>query len=267
MAGRRTVKAAAGSLVVVGVGIGGVHQTTPEALAHMRQADRLFYLALDPVTETWLSSVNPGASSLYGSYATGKPRLRSYREMTARILSAVQSGQRVCVAFYGHPGVLVMVTRFAVRAVRRIGRPAHIVPGISAEALLYADLDVDPGTSGVQSFEATDFLLYKRRSDPTSALILWQIGVLGELTLRDVKLPVRADRIEVLVKRLLRDYPRHHRVVLYEASTFPTRKPIVERVALSKLPRANIRPMMTMYVPALANRAPDPKIAAWFDEP
>lgn len=41
---------------------------------------------------------------------------------------------------------------------------------------MYADLDLDPGTHGVQSFEATDFLLYRRQIDPTSALILWQAG-------------------------------------------------------------------------------------------
>ena len=266
MRGRRKAPWAGGSLVVVGVGIAGVHQVTPEAEAYMRRAQRLFYLVLDPITETWLRSVNPKASSLHDLYGTGKPRRRTYREMTARITAAVAAGEQVCVAFYGHPGVFVQTTRDAVRAVRRAGRPARVVPAISAEACLYADLGVDPAVSGVQAFEATDFLLYRRRIDPSSALILWQIGVLGDTTTRDPKLPYRADRMAVLARRLMRDYPARHRVVLYEASTFPGRPPRIERVGLAALARAPIRPLMTLYVPPLPNRPPDPRIAAWLDD-
>lgn len=252
-----------GSLVCVGIGISGVHQTTPEAVAHMRRADRLFYLTLDPITEVWLHSINGAATSLQDLYAPGKPRRHTYREMTGRITRAALSGEEVCVAFYGHPGVLVHATREAVRAVRRSGRPARVVPGISAEDCLYADLDVDPGVNGVQSFEATDFLLYRRRIDPTSELILWQIGVLGEMTTRDPVLPCRADRIAVLVQRLRRFYPRNHRVVLYEASTVPGNLPRVQRVTLSTLPRVAIRPLTTLYVPALPPRTPDRRITRW----
>ncbi len=42
---------------------------------------------------------------------------------------------------------------------------------------------IDPGTCGCHSFEATDFLLYRREYDSSSHLILWQpytvIGMLG----------------------------------------------------------------------------------------
>ena len=253
----------AGSLVIVGVGICGVHQITPEAAAHVRRADRLFYLVLDPITETWLRSVNATATSLHDLYATGKPRRQTYRQMTRRFTDAVMSGQRVCVAFYGHPGVLVSATRNAVRQVRRSGRPARVVPGISAEACLYADLDLDPGVNGVQSFEATDFLLYRRRTDPTSALILSQIGVLGDVTTRDAAEPCDARRVEVLVRRLRRDYPPSHPIVLYEASRCPGHPPRAERLRLSALPRADIRPLMTLYVPAMPSRRPDRRVEKW----
>ena len=252
-----------GSLVVVGVGIGGIQQATPEATAHMVSAQQLFYLIVDPVTELWIRSLNPTATSLADLYAPGKPRLKTYREMTERMTRPVMEGTDVCAVFYGHPGVLVYPARQAVRAVRRAGLPARVVPAISAEACLYADVGLDPGTHGVQSFEATDFLLYRRRIDPTSALILWQIGVLGDTSNRDPAEPYRVDRMNVLVRRLLRDYPRTHRVVVYAASTFPTRPPEITRVPLHGLARTPIGPMTTLYVPALRQRDPDPRIARW----
>jgi uncharacterized protein YabN with tetrapyrrole methylase and pyrophosphatase domain len=252
-----------GSLVVVGVGIGGLQQVTAEAAAYMEAADQLFYLIVDPVTELWVRSLNATAGSLHDLYGPHKPRSRTYREMSARITRPVFEGKRVCVAFYGHPGVLVNPARQAIRAVRRAGFTARLVPGISAEACLYADLDLDPGTHGVQSFEATDFLLYRRRIDPTSALILWQIGVLGDTRNRDPGEPYRADRMNVLVRRLQRQYPRTHRVVIYAASTFPTLPPGITRVPLQALARTAIGPMTTLYVPAVRQRGPDPRIARW----
>jgi hypothetical protein len=229
----------------------------------MESADQLFYLIVDPVTEQWVRSLNPTATSLADLYAPGKPRLKTYREMIARMRRAVMDGKRVCATFYGHPGVLVYPARQVVRAVRRAGRSARLVPAISAEACLYADLGLDPGTHGVQSFEATDFLLYRRRIDPTSALILWQIGVLGETTNRVPANPDHAHRMDVLVRRLMRDYPRSHRVVIYAASTFPTVPPRIIRVPLYRLAHSAIGPMTTLYVPSARQRSPDPRIAGW----
>lgn len=55
-----------------------------------------------------------------------------------------------------------------------------MVPGISAEDCLYADLGVDPGMEGSQHFEASKFMFYKRRVDPNAYLILWQVVIAGD---------------------------------------------------------------------------------------
>lgn len=252
-----------GSLSVVGVGITGLTQATLEAVGFIEQAERLFYLVLDPLTEHWLRSLNPNATTLADLYGRDKPRRRTYHEMAARIAGAAIEGHRVCAVFYGHPGVLVQASREAVTAVRRSGLPARIIPGISAEACLYADLDLDPGASGVQSFEATDFLLYRRRIDPSSALILWQIGVLGDTTTRDSEEPLPAARLRELVRRLTRAYPLTHRAAIYEAATFPGATPRIVWLPIRRLADARIRPLATLYVPARPNRAPDPRIVRW----
>jgi hypothetical protein len=138
-------------------------------------------------------------------------------------------------------------------------------PGISADACLYADLGVNPGEQGIQSYEATDFLLSRRRFDPTSNLLLWQIGVLGESRTRRGVI-FRPRRMQVLVDRLLKHYPPTHRVVLYQAPSFAADRFTMRYIALERLPRAKVPPMAMLYVPPLPRRRPDPKIARWYNE-
>src|SRR5262249_35453517 len=190
-----------GSLLIVGTGITGVGQITLEALGAIEQADRLYYIANDAITEAWLRQRNPAAQTLSDLYARGKARHLTYVEMAARVIGAVRQGLRVCVAVYGHPGVFVQFSHATIRVLRREGYPARMLPGISADSCLIADVGLDPGDHGLQSFEATDFLLFKRRFDPTSALLLWQVGVLGEFDI-SVSRPRQSERLRLLTRRL-----------------------------------------------------------------
>jgi hypothetical protein len=260
---RRSAKR--GSLVVVGTGIKLIAHTTAEALDAIKRAERLFFLVDDPATEEWLRRLNATAASLREHYAVGKPRRRTYDEIARRLVGAVQSGLHVCAVFYGHPGVFVDPSHDAIRRLRRAGYSARMLPGISTEDCLFADIGFDPGDRGCQSFEASDFLLYRRRFDPTSALILWQVGLLGEASVRP-GMTARVERIETLVRVLRRSYPARHNVLLYEAAQFAVCGPAITRVALSRLARTPLRPVMTMYVPPLANRREDRGVARWFDE-
>jgi uncharacterized protein YabN with tetrapyrrole methylase and pyrophosphatase domain len=257
--------ASAGELVVVGTGIRLVVQTTPEALDCITRADRLLYLVTDPATETWLRRLNRAAETLRDCYAAGKPRELSYREMVQRILLAVRAGAYVCAAFYGHPGVFVNPGHQAIRRARREGFRARMLPGISTEDCLFADLGVDPAESGCQSFEATDFLAYRRRFDPTSALVLWQVGVLGEPSF-PTEVPCRRERLERLTRVLRRHYDARHPIVLYEAAQFPVSEPRIRKIPLSKLPATRLWSITTLYIPPKPSRAADPAIMRWFDE-
>ena len=261
----RTAAAKRGSLVVVGTGMKLVAHTTLEALACIESAEQLFYLVDEPATEAWLRRLNPTATSLEGYYAVGKPREKTYRDIANRLVSAVRSGQQVCAAFYGHPGVFVDPSHAAVRRLRREGFAARMLPGISSEDCLFADLQLDPGARGCQSFEASDFLACRRRFDPTSPLVLWQVGALGEPGYRP-EMSSRTERLEVLTAFLRAHYPARHPIVLYEAANFPTCEPVVRRIPLSRLPRTTVFTLVTILVPPLPDRVDDPKIMRWFDE-
>lgn len=255
-----------GSLVVVGTGIKLVGQTTLEALECMQQAEKLLYLVGDPAAEEWIRRLNPTATTLIDCYAEGKPRRKSYDEMTDRIVSAVRAGQNVCAVFYGHPGVFASPPHRAIRRARREGFPARMLPGVSAEDCLFADLGVDPGQQGCQSFEATDFLAYRRRFDSSSALVLWQVGVLGEPSIRK-GMSCRPERLRVLTDVLRRHYPADHRVVLYQAAEFPVCNAVVKRIALARLPHETVVVMATLYVPPKPSRVMNARIARWLDQP
>ena len=166
--------------------------------------------------------------------------------MVEEILSWVRQDLDVCTAFYGHPGVFVGPSHEAIRRARAEGYPARMLPAISAEDCLFADLGVDPGEVGCQSFEATDFLLRERAADPSVPLVLWQISVIGE---HETNAETNRAGLRVLAERLAETYGAGHQAVLYEASPFPVGGPLVEPVRLGDLPEAEVTPLATLYVP------------------
>jgi uncharacterized protein YabN with tetrapyrrole methylase and pyrophosphatase domain len=235
----------------VGTGIALAGHLTLEARARIVQAQKVLSLLGEPVMEEWIRELNPTAETLVNCYAHGKPRARSYEEMVERILSHVRRGLDVVVAIYGHPAVMCDPTRAALRAARREGYRTRLLPGISAEDCLFADLGIDPGDRGLQSYEATDFLNRSPRIETTSALILWQIGVIGESS---VVTTSNVEGLRCLATALARRYPRTHRVVIYEAPCYPVFEPIIRHVPLRLLPESAVPVIATLYVPPLRRR-------------
>lgn len=254
-----------GSLTIVGTGLSLASHITSEALHYLQGADKVFYLLTTKTEEEWISTLNPTAASLADCYVEGRSRAIAYRLMTDRIMSAVRERMAVCVAFYGHPGVFARSTHDAVRQARHEGYTARMLPGISAEDCLFADLGIDPGDYGCQSFEASDFLIYRRRFDPTSALILWQVGLLGESSVT-VTPAEQKGRLKVLAALLRKHYPAGHPVASYEAAHFPTGDPTILWLKLSELSDLVVPLEVTMYLPPRSQRRADPRIAMWFTE-
>ncbi|MGI9111579.1 MAG: SAM-dependent methyltransferase [Gaiellaceae bacterium] len=234
-----------GSLTVIGTGIRPQH-LTPESHQALLEADDLLYLAAEPEGGSWLEQLHPNARSLEDCYVEGEERRTAYEAMVEAILEPVRQGRRVCAAFYGHPGVFVTPSHEAVRRARAEGFPARMLPAVSAEDCLYADLGIDPGRSGRQSYEATDFLERPRPIDGRAYLILWQISVVGER--RTVTRP-RSEGLSELAAALLAHYPPEHEVVLYEASPYPIAEAIVERLPLAALADEQVAPMATLVIP------------------
>lgn len=246
-----------GSLIVVGTGIRTVGHLTMEAVAWIKQADKVLYVVGDPIAEAMLKELNPaGAESLTVLYAEGKQRLDTYNQMIERTLDCVRAGLVTCMACYGHPGVFVYPSHESIKRARAEGYSARMLPGISAEDCLFADLGVDPGISGCQSFEATDFLVNGRRIDPTSSVVLWQIGVVGDATFKKVGYDLSA--MPLLVERLLSIYPATHPMYLYEAAVFHGCEPVIRQITAPELNYGGLTAGYTLYIPPAYATQSDP---------
>jgi uncharacterized protein YabN with tetrapyrrole methylase and pyrophosphatase domain len=234
-----------GSLTVVGTGIrAGVH-LTPEARWALERADRVLFLTAEPVADEVIRRLNPAAESLGDLYEPSVERRLTYDAMVERIMVPVRDGLTVCAAFYGHAGVFGMPAHAAVRQARAEGFEAEMLPGVSAEDCLFADLGIDPGSSGCQSYEATDFLWRRPPVDTDAVLILWQVGVIGR---SDTVTEADLTQLPLLVDRLLELYPPGREVICYEASPYAVGLPYIRRLPLSALRSEELPALATLVV-------------------
>jgi precorrin-6B methylase 1 len=256
-------KAKRGSLVVIGTGIKTVGQLTMEAIAWIQEAEKLFYIVSDPVAESVMKNLNPKVTeSLSVWYKEGKPRSEAYEKMVEQILKSVRSGKKTVVALYGHPGVFAYPSHESIRIARKEGYTAQMLPAISSEDCLFADLGIDPGDFGCQSYEATDFLLHSTIIDPSSHLILWQVGLVCDWTYRRGNYARKA--IPLLVHKLARFYPLTHKVTVYEAARLPATNPIIKRISLGSLTNFPLTSGDTLYIPPIATKIPDVEMTLSF---
>jgi len=247
-----------GSLVCVGIGMTLGSHITPLARSYISNADVVFTGLSDGIIELWLAKMHPDVRSLQTFYREGKPRSETYQQMVDAMLNEVRAGKRVCGAFYGHPGVFALPTHKAIEIARREGYSAHMEPGVSAEDCLYADLGIDPGKFGCQHYEASQYMLYRRRIDTSAYLVLWQVGVAGDQSL--ARFSTGAAYRQVLVDVLARDYDLDHEVILYKAVTLPMHRPRIERLRLRDLPAANVDTHVTLVIPPGSSLQADPTV-------
>jgi hypothetical protein len=235
-----------GSLIVLGTGIEAIGHVTLAARRALEGADEVLHLVPDPLTRRWIESLNPVCESLQSLYQPGRDRALIYGAIAARVLVGVRAGRRVCTAIYGHPGVFVHAGHEAIRIARAEGHRARMLPAISSEDCLFADLGVDPGVAGCQSYEATNFLMRRRNIDVSVPLILWQIGVIGVFDHRPAG---GSEGLRMLAEVLSGQYGGRHEAIVYEASLLGICQPRADRLALGELATAVTTSASTLFVP------------------
>ncbi|MFZ6770993.1 SAM-dependent methyltransferase [Undibacterium sp. Di26W] len=240
-----------GSLVCVGTGMRMGGQLTPIAQSYIETFDIVIAAIPNVFARKWLQGVAKEYVCLNDHYddtkVDGKTRRDTYRRMADTILKEVRAGKKVCAAFYGHPGIFACISHMAIAEARAEGFEAHMEPGISALDCLVADLGIDPANNGMQSMESTQFMIYQKQIDPSALLILWQIGIAGDLSLK--RFDTEPAHLQIVVDKLSRSYPLDHEVILYEAATDPLEKTRMEKLRLRDLPQAAFRQVTTLVIP------------------
>lgn len=248
-----------GHLICIGTGMRMAGQITPLARSYLEHADVVVSAVPNAFTREWIRGIAKDFICVLDHYddvkVDGKNRGDTYRRMADTILAQVRLGKTVCAAFYGHPGIFACIGHMAIKDARAEGYRAEMLPGVSALDCLVADLGIDPGRLGMQSYETTQFMIYQRRIDPTALLVLWQPHLAGELSLK--RFESTQARIQVLVDKLARDYPLEHEVILYEAATTPFERTRIDRLPLRALAQAHLQGATTLVIPPLALPARD----------
>jgi hypothetical protein len=231
-----------GELVIIGSGIETLgFQIGDEAL--IRSADKVFYCVADPATVVWIKQLRPDAYDLYVLYDDNKVRYTTYMQMAEAQLYYVRQGLKVVVIFYGHPGVFVLATHRAVLIARREGHKATMKAGVCALDCLCADIGVDPSHPGMQTHEATDMLLRKRRPDLSLHVVLWQVGLIGEMGFR--RNGFLNSNFSLFIAYLQQFYGHDYPVTHYIASRYPPIPPLIEVFPLEELHNPDVQVRIT----------------------
>jgi hypothetical protein len=245
-----TPPAQRGELLIIGSGIDSIgFSLGDEAL--IANADKVLYCVADPATVVWLRQLRPDALDLYVLYADDKVRYTTYMEMAEAQLYWVRQGLRVVVIFYGHPGIFVLSTHRAIQIARREGHRAVMRAGVSALDTLCADLGVDPSHPGLQTHEATDCLIRRRRIDTSLHVILWQVGLIGELGYR--RQGYLNNHFSYFVSWLEELYGSDYEITHYIGSRYPGTDPLISVHRLAELHdparQRDITGLSTFYIP------------------
>jgi precorrin-6B methylase 1 len=247
-----------GSLLVVGSGIKPLSDMTSDARAQISRADVVLYCVADPATEREIHRLNPRSTSLYGLYGNDKPRIETYKEMVDAIMAEVRNGQNVCAVFYGHPGIFAWSPHVAISTARAEGYRAEMRPGISAQDALVADLGIDPSTCGMQTMDATEFLVHARALDTYSHVLIWQAECVGDEGFNFGGYSRR--NFPLLVERLLQFYPADHNLFVYDASTTHFLPPQIQRTTVGAVEASDLTGISTLYLPPVGTPPIDDRI-------
>ena len=237
-----------GCLTIVGCGLHPGHMTK-EAESTIKNAEIVLFLTPNPLSIHHIYDLNLNVENLGLLYEGDVTRREAYGMMSDRMVELVLQGRKVCCVFYGHPGVFVSSTHMAIDRLNEMGLPVKMLPGISAEACLFADLHLDPAISGCISYEVSQFLLTRKQLDTSAILILWQVGIVGEYTFNHHP---GEDGLTVLTMNLTSHYPKDHPVCIYEAPTLPGFPSRADWINLKDLSEAVIKLVSTLVVPALS---------------
>lgn len=133
----------------------------------------------EPVTKQWIERYSRLSESLEPIYFSENDRQNSYDKIKDKILAEFETYDFITVVLYGHPTIFADPGLQSVIAAAMNSIETIILPGISIENCLYADLKIDPGQFGCFHVEATELLLYNKIIDPTAHLCIWQPGMIG----------------------------------------------------------------------------------------
>lgn len=235
-------------IALIGSGIKTISHLTTEAKTYIEHADCVLYLINEPIFESWLIKHSKKCMSLEKYYFLHEKRSDSYKKIIAKIISLSKKYDFISVVLYGHPVVFSSLGIDTIKKAQKQNIETVILPGISTEDCLFADLEIDPSQNGCFSVEATNFIIFDDVINVFSDLIIWQVGIIGNIG--SVFNKNSKDGLALIQKKLLQTYSPEHEIILYEASLYPGVQSKIVKFPLQYLMEQDMSSLSTLYVPA-----------------
>lgn len=243
-------------IYIVGLGIVGTRQITKEVEEAMRKSERVFILYYQKVMHDYIANeLGTPVTDLHEEYEEGLDRSKTYRKMADRVMNAATKATTpITLALYGHPTIFVSPTRLIQEEAPKKGLRVKVLPGISSIDCIFAEIGFDPGNSGIQMYEATDFLVRHYTPDQTIPLFLWQVGAI-ESGLYTSK-PSKPERFIRLRQKLQTFYPEDHILYLLRTATYPFTRSDQRAFLLRDFEKQSqhVNPIHTLYVPPVKEK-------------
>jgi uncharacterized protein YabN with tetrapyrrole methylase and pyrophosphatase domain len=240
-------------IAIVGLGISGVHQLTPEAKETISRCRHAFVAGSGDGVAEYLETLCPDVVDVAAA-GTDEHRIITYRRAASQVVVAALSDAPVCFATYGHPTMLCYPTTLIQRAAVVLDLKVQIVAGVSFLDTLLSDLGIDPGFDGLQLYEATDLLIRRRPLQNDVACVITQAPTVADPYNR----PGARDltHLTLLQDHILQFYPADHEVILVTSKPHPLLDPLIQPVALGSLAAALMPAIQigTLYIPPLRHR-------------
>ena len=138
-----------------------------------------------------------------------------------------------------------------------------MLPAVSAEDCLFADLGIDPSFPGLQTLEATDLLLRQRQILTDAHVIIWQVGCVGDLGFR--RKGYLNENFHILINHLQKIYGNDYVITHYIGAQYPVCKALVEEIPLASFYEPDIAKRVTgistFYIPPMVLKDVNPSMA------
>ncbi|CAE6534975.1 unnamed protein product [Rhizoctonia solani] len=143
-------------------------------------SDRVHYLVPDPATQAYIRQRYLCTNDLAKYYRENQSRYKSYIDMSEVILRDVRAGYKVVAIINGHPGSTASPAHRALEIARWESYQVQMLPAISPQDCMIADLGIDPSMYGCMISEAAELLAHERSLNTLVHNIILNIGGIGE---------------------------------------------------------------------------------------
>jgi len=234
-------------LVVAGSGIQYLSHLTHETKINIQDASLVLFLVNEPMIKDWILKNSQASEDLDSLYRSSEDRNTVYTAIENYILSALNNIDNLCVVFYGHPCMCAKPALNAAKRASKKGIKVKVLPAISAEACLYADLHINPLEHGLYSLEASTLLNKQKLIDTSTNLLIWQVSHINQTG--HYKKP-NIIGIQSLQSYLMNYYPESKQCIIYEASLYSHFLPAIQSLPLNNIEKAVYSPLSSLFIPA-----------------